>query len=180
SSLVDEVISGYYGVAERIQKDIDRLDRAALHGASGDMVLSEIVDIRRRIGMVRGTLAPHRAALTALGRPEMEAEEGVGQPWPVLVDRLEGAMATVEALRDALLGTYDIYMGRAAQRANDVTKALTLLSAVFLPAVVLAGVMGMNFQIPFFEQSENFFLVIGAMALVAFLLLVLARWRRWI
>ena len=32
-------------------------------------------------------------------------------------------------------------------------KLLTLLSAVFLPAVVLAGVMGMNFELPFFENA---------------------------
>ena len=52
-------------------------------------------------------------------------------------------------------------MGRAAQDANDVMKVLTLLSAVLLPAVVLAGVMGMNFKLPFFDDPGNFLLVVG-------------------
>ena len=39
-------------------------------------------------------------------------------------------------------------------------KALTILSAVLLPAVVVAGVMGMNFKLGFFDNADNFWLVI--------------------
>ena len=164
SSLVDEVIGGYYAVAERIEKEIDRLDQVALRGSETDLLV-RLVEIRRRIGFVRRTLAPHRGALAALGRPEMRSESGVGEPWSGRADRLDGALSSIEALRDALLGTYDIYMGREAQRTNDVMKVLTMVSAVFLPAVVLAGIMGMNFQLPFFDESSNFFVVIGLMAI---------------
>ena len=58
-------------------------------------------------------------------------------------------------------------MGRAAQDANDVMKVLTLLSAVLLPSVVLAGVMGMNFKMPFFDEPNNFWLVVAAMVIFA-------------
>ena len=60
----------------------------------------------------------------------MELHEELGQPWPGLTDRLDRALEAVENLRELLLGTFDIHMGRAAQDANDVMKALTLLSAV--------------------------------------------------
>jgi Mg2+ and Co2+ transporter CorA len=71
-------------------------------------------------------------------------------------------------------------MGRAAQRANDVMKTLTLLSAVLLPSVVLAGVMGMNFEVGFFETPSNFFVVLALMIVLAALTLGVARWRRWL
>jgi Mg2+ and Co2+ transporter CorA len=182
SSLADEVISGYHDVVERIGEDIDRLDEVALKGRSSQVVLSEIVRIRRRIGLVRSTIGPHRAALTALGRPEvgLDGESAVGQPWPGLVDRVEGAISAVDSLRDALLGTYDIHMARAAQHANDVMKVLTVLSAVLLPAIVVAGIMGMNFPMPFFDDTRNFWVVLAATAAFAMLLLAAARWRRWI
>ncbi len=179
SGLVDEVIVGYYRLAEDIERDIDRLDDAALRGGRDD-VLAGIVEIRRRVGTIRRVLTPHRHALAALARPEMDAETDVGRPWPGLVDRLEGAIDAIDRTRDALLGTYDIHMGRVAQRANDVMKALTLLSAVLLPAVVLAGIMGMNFEVPFFNQPDNFYVVLGAMTVFAVLLLGVARWRRWL
>jgi magnesium transporter len=179
SALVDEVIDGYFHLAERLEGDIDLLDERALRGDPDDDVLAEIVAIRRRIGFIRRTLAPHRTALSALARPEMEIEDGLGRPWPGLTDRIDAALGNIESLRDALLGTYDIHMGRVSQRANDVMKTLTLLSAVLLPAVVLAGVMGMNFKVSFFDEPGNFFYVVGAMAVFAIGLLAVARWRRW-
>ena len=180
SSLVDEVIVGYFLIAEMIEREIDDLDQRALHGRRKDDVLTAIVSVRRRIGLVRRTLAPHRDALATLGRPEMRVEETVGQPWPGLVDRLEAAISAVDGLRDSLLGTYDIYMGRVSQRANDVMKILTLLSAVLLPAVVLAGVMGMNFQMPFFQDTGNFGIIIASMGVLAVGILLVARWRDWL
>ncbi|MEA2612691.1 MAG: CorA-like Mg2+ transporter protein, partial [Chloroflexota bacterium] len=65
-------------------------------------------------------------------------------------------------------------------RANDVMKILTLLSAVLLPAVVLAGIMGMNFQMPFFDDTRNFFIVIASMVVLAAVILAIARWRDWL
>jgi Mg2+ and Co2+ transporter CorA len=110
----------------------------------------------------------------------MQVEETVGRPWPGLIDRLESAMAAIEGSRESLLGTFDIHMGRVSQRANDVMRILTLLSAVLLPAVVLAGVMGMNFKLPFFDDGGNFWIVIGGMAILALTILAVARWRRWL
>lgn len=180
STIVDEVITGYYRLVESVEQRIDRLDQAALVAGPDTDILAEIVAVRRRISDIRRTLAPHRTALAALARPEMRTEEAVGRPWPGLVDRLEVALASIEALRDHLLGTYDIHMGRVAQRANDVMKALTVLSAVLLPAVVLAGLMGMNFQHPFYDDDGNLYVVVAAMGVFSVLLVLFSRWRRWI
>jgi magnesium transporter len=71
-------------------------------------------------------------------------------------------------------------MGRVSQRANDVMRTLTLLSAVLLPAIVLAGVMGMNFKLEFFDATGNFWLVIVGMAALALAIVLVARRRRWL
>jgi magnesium transporter len=180
SSFVDEVVTGYYQVVEVLDREIDGLDERALGGKERDEVLGGIVSLRHRIAVVRRTLAPHRDVVATFGRPEMRVDESFGEPWPGLVDRVEGAIAAIEGLRESLIGTYDIHMGRMSQRANDVMRTLTLLSAVLLPAVVLAGVMGMNFEVPFFDEVGNFFVVVGAMGVLAVLILGIARWRDWI
>jgi magnesium transporter len=88
------------------------------------------------------------------------------------IARLERAIDGVDKARDLLVGSFDIYLGRSAQRSNDVMKTLTLVYAIAPPAIVLAGIMGMNFQLPFFERPENFWVVIGAMVLLAVGILV--------
>jgi Mg2+ and Co2+ transporter CorA len=59
-------------------------------------------------------------------------------------------------------------------------KTLTLISAIALPGIVTAGIMGMNFQLRFFDKPSNFWIVIGAMVVLAAVVLLFARWRRWI
>ena len=180
AAIADEVLADYLELVEGIEREIDRLDEQALRQRTSQDVLSGIVALRRRIGLIRRTLAPHRVAFAALARPEMELYEELGKPWPGLTDRLERALEAVENLRELLLGTFDIHMGRAAQDANEVMKVLTLLSAVLLPAVVLAGVMGMNFQVPFFDDPDNFWIVIALMVGLAVIIAIAARRRRWI
>jgi magnesium transporter len=180
ASIIDSVIVGYHRTVEAFQREIDRLDEIALRGRRQDDVLARLVDLRRRIGGVRQSLAPQREAFAPLGRPDMALHDELGRPWPELLGRLERALDSVEHLRESLLGTYDIYMGRLSQRSNDVMKALTILSAILLPSVVLAGVMGMNFKVGFFDEPSYFFVVIAAMGAMAVVILGVARWRDWL
>jgi magnesium transporter len=180
AGIVDEILAGYFAITEGIEREIDELDERALRARHDKDLLPAIVAVRRRAGLIRRTLAPHRGPFAALARPEMELHEELGPPWPGLIERLERAIDAAENLRDVLLGTFDIHMGRAAQEANEVMKVLTLLSAVLLPSVVLAGVMGMNFPLPFFEQTTHFWWVIVAMIAFALGMFAIARWRRWL
>jgi Mg2+ and Co2+ transporter CorA len=59
-------------------------------------------------------------------------------------------------------------------------KALTLISSIALPGIVLAGVMGMNFKVPIFDDPNNFFIVVATMVVFAILIVAAAKWRRWI
>jgi magnesium transporter len=83
-------------------------------------------------------------------------------------------------VREMLIGTFDVHMTGMAQRTNDVMRILTLASVVLLPSVVIAGVMGMNFKVGFFDQASLFFVVVAAMVLLALGTVIVARWRRWL
>ena len=71
ASIVDSVIVGYYHTVEAFEREIDRLDEIALRGRPQDDVLGRLVDLRRRIGTVRQTLAPQREAFAPLARPDL-------------------------------------------------------------------------------------------------------------
>ncbi|HEY8178514.1 MAG TPA: CorA family divalent cation transporter [Candidatus Limnocylindria bacterium] len=177
--LVDSVLAVYLQLVESIERRIDALDELALRASDADRFLREVVALRRRVAILRRGLAPHRWAFAPLARPDF-ALEGLGKPWPGIMDRLDKAVDSVENARELLIGAFDVYMATSAQRTNDVMKALTILSAILLPAVVLAGVMGMNFKIGFFDSPSNFWLAVGAMVTLAVAVLGIARWRGWI
>jgi magnesium transporter len=181
AALVDVCLAGYFRRVEEIERAIDELDDRALRSRGrADTVLSEMVRVRHRLGLLRRALAPHRESFAPLARPDFELHDELGEPWPGLLDRLERAIGAVESARMFLVGSFDIYMGRAAQHSNDVMKVLTLLSAVLLPAVVLAGIFGMNFQLGIFDNPSNVWLVVGFMVSLAIGILGVARWRGWL
>jgi Mg2+ and Co2+ transporter CorA len=59
-------------------------------------------------------------------------------------------------------------------------KVLTLGTVILLPASVLAGVMGMNFNVGLFDYAWLFWAVIAFMLVIAVLVLAVARAREWI
>lgn len=180
AALVDTVLTTYFASVEAIEREIDALDEVALRGPDSKLFLDEVLLLRRRVAVLRRTIAPHREAFAPLARSDVALDEVLGHPQPTLLERLERAIDAVENARQLLVGSLDIYLGRAAQRTNEVMKVLTILSAVLLPAVALAGIMGMNFKMDFFEVSANFWVVLGAMLLFAVGILGVARARHWI
>jgi Mg2+ and Co2+ transporter CorA len=179
--LIDSVFTSYFRQIEAIERDIDALDEVAIRADAGaDRFLPTVVRLRRRIARLRRAIAPNRDALLPLERPDYELREDLGAIWPGTVQRLERAIDGLENARELLVGSFDLYLGRASQRTNDVMKALTLISAIALPGIVLAGVMGMNFKVPFFDEPGNFFLVLATMGLFSIVIVAIARWRHWV
>jgi len=177
--LVDRVLTGYLTCIEEIEQAIDRLDDLALRSTHKDL-LAPIIEIRRRIAFLRRTMAPHETAFAPLARPDYGLHDELGQPWPGLIDRLHQAMAAAENARELLLGSFDVLMARTGQRSNEAMQTLTVVSAMFLPAAVLAGVMGMNFELPLFEDPRAFWVVVGSMLGVGLGILAVARAKGWI
>jgi Mg2+ and Co2+ transporter CorA len=180
AGLIDTVFTAFFRQIESIERDIDALDELAVRARGRGGFLTAVLVLRRRIARLRRALAPNREALLPLERPDFELRSDLGPVWPGIIQRLERAIDGLENARELLVGSFDLYLGRESQRTNDVMKVLTLVSAIALPGIILAGVMGMNFKLAFFDEPGNFFYVVAAMVLLAVAILGAARWRHWI
>ena len=179
--LLDDVLGGYFQAVEEIESTIDELDEKALRVGDADELLEDLVALRRRIAGLRSALSPQRPVYAGLTRPDAELEADIlGAMWPGLAERFQQAIDAVENARDLLIGCFDIVMTRTGQKTNDVMRVLTVVSAVLLPSVAIAGIMGMNFKADLFDNSANFYVVLGVMMALAVVILLVARWRRWI
>jgi Mg2+ and Co2+ transporter CorA len=179
-SLLDWQVDGFFRVADHLEAEVDKLDEAALR--TDRDILGRLVAMRRQVARQRRILSPHRELYAELARPDFFAEldvedvEAIGH----LVGRLDRAAEAIGHAREMLISTFDVHMTRTAQRTNDIMRVLTIVSVVLLPSSVLAGVMGMNFKVGFFEQTALFWLVVAAIVAIAPLTLGLAKARGWI
>jgi magnesium transporter len=173
-------LDGFFRVAEHLERAVDRLDEQAL-GTQRDL-LGRLVAMRKRIARARRIAALHTDVYAEIVRPDFmpELEERDDALLAQANERLERAIAAIANVREMLIGTFDVHMTRTAQRTNDIMRILTWTSVILLPAVVVAGVMGMNFQVWIFDRAELFFVVIGFMIVTAVVTLLIARWRGWL
>lgn len=145
-SVLDWHVDSFFRAAEELEAEVDKLDDAALRTERD--LLDRLVSMRRKIARVRHTLSQNREVFAELARadflPDLEAREN--EALAGVARRLDRAGEAVAYTREMLIGTFDVHMTRTAQRTNDIMRVLTLASVVLLPSVVLAGIMGMNFQ----------------------------------
>jgi magnesium transporter len=183
AALLDGVVTTYYEAVDRIEDAVDRLDARSLqHGAAADL-LPELVEVRRRIAEVRQVLTAQREVFSVLGRADLAAGSDVGDfsSFPDVVHRFERAIDAVDNSRDLVIGSFEVYMTRTAQRTNDTMKVLALASILLLPGSLVAGLLGMNMPGPFAaDDPYGFWIVVAMIAALALLTLVVARLRRWI
>jgi Mg2+ and Co2+ transporter CorA len=182
AALLDWLVSGYFRVIDELEDEADRLDQHALNPRSERDLLSDLIRVRRRITAVRRIVGPHREAFAALAAPDLAAfgDAAVTPHFQALAGRLDRALDEIETARQLVLGTFDVHMTQTAQRTNDVMKILTVTTVVLLPASVIAGIMGMNFQPAFFSDEQLYWVLLAVMAAIALGTLVFARLRRWI
>ena len=184
AAILEWVIAGYFRAFEAVESELEELDAKVMSGTPTDVSddLARLVELRRSIGALRRALAPHREVVVALAHPELDAlsTERSAEKFAALETRLTQALDAARESKESTFGSFDLLVARIGQRTNDIMKVLTLVTVVLLPSTVLAGIMGMNFQVGLFNAVWVFWVVIVAMLGIAALVLSVARTRRWI
>ena len=74
-----------------------------------------------------------------------------------------------------------LHFSAMAHRTNEIMRVLTVLSAIFLPLSLVAGIFGMNFEyMPELKIHYAYYFALGGMVSLAVVLLILFRTKRWI
>ena len=183
AALVAWVLKSYDTAFDELEEELAVLDEDAMRGkGAAEAHIESLVELRRRAGKLRRALSTHRAALLALTQPELEAlgDGESAERFRNLVSSYETSLQTARDTRTSIVSSFDVVIARTGQRTNDVMKVLTLASVILLPGSLVAGVMGMNFKVGLFAHPALFWVVLGAIALIAVVTLAAARAREWI
>jgi magnesium transporter len=183
ATLMHWVLEEFAGAFERLEEQLEELDQRAMRGkGSIEDEIDGLVQLRRHAAELRRALVAHRSTLLALAQPELEAlgDEQSAERFRMLLDRHAETVQLARDARESIVSSFDVLIARTGHRTNEIVKLLTLVSVIFLPGAVIAGVMGMNFDVPLFEHVVGFWLVIGLIAAIGVATLTVARLRDWI
>lgn len=182
ASLLDWHLSSYFQAVSRFEMAVERLEVEILSDRPRDC-LQDLRALRKGASRLRRMLAPHRVVFASLARPDFRPHEEnrTDGHFLALQGNYERAMDMVENARDLVVGSFELFSSQTALVTNDSMRTLTFATVVIGLLAVLAGILGMNFETPFFKTgTAGFAMSAGAMLLLAIVAIVVGRKRRWL
>ena len=182
ASLLDWQLSTYFEAVSDFEAAVERLEVGILSGKDNHG-LEDLRNLRRGASRLRRMLAPHRALFAGLARPDFRPRSSgeTNAHFLHLDTHYERAMDVVQNTRDLVVGSFELFSSQTALRTNEAMRALTFVTVLIGTLAVVAGILGMNFDVPFFKAAaKGFWLAIAGMAALVVVAVVVARRWRWI
>lgn len=147
-TLIDLLVDNYQPVIEELHAELEELEDHVLAKESAQQKLvNELLHVRNDFTRLRTIVRPQRDVIDRLARGDSKLVRAKLLPYfRDLRDNLARLEETVAGYHERLLMAFDIYLNKAAFEANEGIKFLTALTAVTLPAVLVGGWYGMNFD----------------------------------
>ena len=162
------MIDDYFGVLTEFNERVERMDSTLLRGRDQGVLL-QIQRLKRDCLKLRRALMPMREMLISLNR----GEHGFFKPETLvyLRDAYDHTMHVIESLemsREMVGDMLDLYLSTQSHRLNLQMRVLTVLTMIFMPLTLIAGIYGMNFEyMPELKWHYGYHLVLVAMLGIA-------------
>lgn len=145
-ALLDILIDDYTPVLDQIEDTMELMEDNALDNPKRQ-VLDEIIHLKHTMMTLRRIVSPEREVILRLTRNEFSLISPACQIYfRDVYDHLVRLHEMIDGIRDIAGGALEIYLNSTSLRLNEVMKALTIVSTIFLPLSFVAGVYGMNFK----------------------------------
>ena len=186
--ILDTLVGHHARELDEVEDRVEHLE-ALLLGEVGRGALAEAALLKRYVQMLRRIIAPHRETFGALVAADVPwiVQENLELYFRDLQSHLAGNIQRLDHMRDAVTGSYNLYISNMSFRLSDLSyrtneqlKVLTFLSAVLLPMTVITGLFGTNFTLSEYNSSQPFYVMLAGMGIMSVALLAFFRWRRWL
>ncbi len=179
-AILDVLVDEYMPVIDGMDDEIDFLEDKVLERPEPE-ILERILNIKHAVMSLRRILNPQREVINRLSRDEFRMIDRQSRIYfRDIYDHLVRIQDLTESMRDIIAGAMDIYLSSNSLRLNEVMKALTIVSTIFLPLSFLAGVFGMNFKVfPILNHPWGYYLSWVIFILITIIMLTVFRRRRW-
>lgn len=178
--LLDTIVDNYFLVLEKIEEDIAQVEDRLMGTAA--ISASDIHHLKRELILLRKQISPVRELVNALQRADSKIiDKSTEIYFRDLHDHVISVVDAIESFRDILSGLHDIYLSSINVKMNEIMKVLTVISTIFIPLTFITGIFGMNFKyMPELEWHSGYYEVLAAMLVVALLMLLYFKRKKWL
>ena len=188
---LDLVLNEFFLVSDLVHEKLQSLSQEAARrfrqrprDASRNIGL-EIAKSREQVIALRQSIGPLREVVGKVARGEFAIVSSVTlQRFEDLYDRTISLIDVVDTHREEIQDVVDIIINAQTLTTNNIIRVLTIISAIFLPLTLIAGIYGTDFgkgfTLPGSTTAYGFYVMIVAMVVVAAALIVVFRRKGWL
>ena len=187
--MVNSMVDGYLDLRRTLTRQIDHWQIALLKPNKRFSNWASVLDVRLALHQLDEICEDQRAAV----QDWTEALEG----WPPeqtparqherellrvrsrdVLEHIERVTHHIHRMEQSAETAVQMHFSAQSNRANDIMRTLTTVTAIFLPLNLIAGIFGMNFEfIPFVHTKDGFIWALFSMVVIT-VVLVAYFWRR--
>lgn len=180
--IIDAMVEHYRPEVEKLEDRLDELEKEVFEDPRPALV-REILDEKRDVSSLRRIITPQRDIIGRLARrdfPQISVE--MSFRFRDVYDHIVRIADDGLIFQDRITGILDAHLSNVSNRLNEVMKVLTVVSVIFMPGTLLAGLWGMNVPLPHLPGGDGaqYWWVLGISVTVIIVMLAVFRRRRWI
>ncbi|MCF8367758.1 MAG: magnesium transporter CorA family protein [Bacteroidales bacterium] len=177
--ILERLMKSTQRIIKTMGDDVDAINRN-LFNIRAEKTIEKISEIRKNMILLNTMFKPQ---LPLFGRFESGQIEGFADNmedyWGNILDYYRRMYDLTEDYAELIEGLSQTFDSLQANRTNEIIKILTLISSILLPLTFLTGLYGMNVKLPLQNDPRSFWLVIGAMMVIALFMLFLFKRKKW-
>ncbi|MBB3182341.1 magnesium transporter CorA family protein [Variovorax sp. Sphag1AA] len=187
--VINHIVDAYLDLRRELTRQLDHWQSELIDPKSRFSNWSALMEARQSLHHLDEICEDQRAciqdwidALETLpaptGAPAVREHELVMIRSRDVLEHIERVVHHVRRLEQNAETAVQMHFSVQSHRANDIMRVLTVLTAVFLPLNLIAGIFGMNFEfIPLIHKADGFWIAMGSMGAIAVALVVIF-WRK--
>jgi len=179
--ILDGTVDNYFPILDDFDEVVNELEYEVIHSPSKE-TLNRIFSLKRDGMALRRVTSPQREILNRLSRdPFAVVNRRAAIYFRDVYDHLVRISDLAESYKDLTTGLLEAYLSVVSNRLNEILKVLTVFTAIMMPMTVITGIYGMNFKtMPELDSPYGYYVTIGGMAVIAVVMLVFFRLKKWL
>ncbi len=178
-TLIDSLVDNYMISLEEIGSSIESLEEK-LNNPTKE-ISNTLFQYKTEMTYFRKSIKPLKEVLTRLLRYKTDLiHENSIVYYQELYDIGEQAIEASENYFNMTNDLINLYNTNLSNKVNEVMKVLTIFASIFIPLTFIAGIYGTNFEyVPELQFKNAYFIMWGAMILVAGIMLYYFKKNKW-
>jgi|GEM_PF-1787048 len=181
-TIVDRLVDGYIPIIDKFDIQIGKFEEILFKNPFNNQLINQLNTIRQPMNMARQIIVlENEVFYNIVKNPYTLLPDDKKIYFRDIYDHLERYLTKIENLKESISNLLEIQMNINTQNLNETIKFLTVISTIFLPANVIAGIFGMNFvKLPFINSPYGHIFAFSLMIVFALTMILYFKKRKWL